>query len=200
MADAIVEELGRSQGPVALGTLITGVSEKRKARRAEVAESVYRLLEEKRIKLEESLIPRSLPGRFFSLRNLTFWGLVPVPLVTGLAILGASLGPVVGDIRVVLGFVTAMFLPGFGAIKALYPKKELTGLQTAVYSTVLSLAMILFVGVVLNYSVFRIDLASIFTSFLVIDLLLLSLASIRRLQFSQSVNLGQIDEKAGSHP
>jgi uncharacterized membrane protein len=199
LAGAIVEEL-KNQRTVRLGTLITGVSKKQQARPSEVAESIYRLIEVKKVKLEESVVRQSLARRFFSFRNLTFMGLAWVPIVTGLTILGTSLGPLVGDMRILLGSVTVLFLPGFGAIEALYSKKELTGLQTSVYSVALSLVMIPFVGVLLENSAFRINLGSVFASFLVIDLLLLFLASIRRLQSSRETNLGQIDKKAGLVP
>jgi uncharacterized membrane protein len=108
--------------------------------------------------------------------------LLSIPLITGLTIVLSPISPVATYIRWVFGSLTTLLLPGYGLVQALYPGKELPRLNVLVYSVALSLALIPLVGVFLNYSPWRIGLDALFVSFLVIDVLVLSSGSVRRLR------------------
>jgi uncharacterized membrane protein len=168
-----------NQKEVALGSLIATISNGEGVSRSAVARVLYRLSEEGEIRLEITG-PRSLWAGFFSVRNLKFWALFSIPLITALTILGSSINPIISYLRFILGSVVVLFLPGYGVIDVLYSEKELGMLQVIIFSAALSLAIIPLVGLVLNYSPWGISLDSVFASFLLVDAFLFFAASIHR--------------------
>jgi hypothetical protein len=97
--------------------------------------------------------PRRLIDYLFSIYSAWYW-----LVILGLSLMIASIYvfpqiPPFTWLRVALGFVTSLYLPGYTFIEALYPKKdELEELERFGLSVGLSIALTPLVGFVLNYT------------------------------------------------
>jgi len=133
--------------------------------REKAARNIYAMLEQNRLRLNDSSPPRTFLGFLRSIYSLWFWGLVSIISLTVFSIyLLPQLEPWI-YFRYVLGVVYVLYLPGASLIEALYPEKgELEGLERFALSIGLSLAVSPLVGLILNYTPWGIRLDPIFTS------------------------------------
>ena len=109
-------------------------------------------------------------------------------------------------VRIVLGIPFVLFFPGFALINALVPRKEgMSGIERVALSFGLSIAMVILIGLGLNYTPFGIRLEPIMYSMATVLLLLSAVAwsRARRLpadqRFSVSFTLGA-SGLWGGHP
>jgi len=87
--------------------------------------------------------------------------------------------------RWVLGSVFVLFIPGYVAVEALFPKgRELDGIERLALSVGLSLAMVPLVGLLLNYTPWGIRLDPIMVSLTVLTVGLALVAFARRFRLS----------------
>lgn len=148
--------------------------------REEAARSLYVLWKEDRVRLEDSRPPASVVHYLFSLYSVWFWMLSIALLLMTLCIYLLPQVPPLNYVRVVLGFITALYLPGSALIEALYPNKtELEPLERGALSVGLSIALTPLVGFVLNYTPWGIRLEPITVSLTGLTLLL-GLAAVYR--------------------
>ena len=97
--------------------------------------------------------PRGFTGYLFSLYSAWFWLVLAGLGGMGLSIYVLPQVPPYSWLRVGLGLVTSLYLPGFTFIEALYPKRdELEELERFALGVGLSLALTPMVGFVLNYT------------------------------------------------
>ena len=163
-----------------IAPLVARISQTEKVSRTRVAKVLYRLADDGTVRLQEAPRRSDFSHYFFSGRNLEFWALSSIPLITGLTMLGMQPNMPISLVRYILGSLIVLFLPGYGVLKTLYLREEMPWVQLLVFSLGLSLAIIPLVGVVLNYSPWGITLSGVFVSFLVIDLSLLFTAAVRQ--------------------
>jgi len=155
----------------------------------EVVDMVWRLSDEGKAQLENAW-PITKPfTRFLGLweRHLSLYGSLFLALATILSVyvLPSDFPWVVA--RWVLGSVFVLFIPGYVTVAALFPEgKELGSLERFALSMGLSLAIVVFVGFLLNYTPWGIRLTPIVISLAVISLGLMS-ASLVRGYFQQDV-------------
>ena len=84
-------------------------------------------------------------------------------------------------VRVILGLLFILFLPGYSLVAALFPKKnDLWGIERVALSFGLSKAVSPLIGLLLNYTPFGIRLTPILLSLSVFTILMSSIAYIRR--------------------
>ena len=146
----------------------------------EVARTVYELWKEGRIRLEDVEAPRDTLRYLLSHYSAGFWLSTLALLLTVLYIYLIPNVVPHNYIRMALGFVTALYLPGSALIEALYPKEEeLEPLERLALSIGLSLALTPLIGFVLNYTPWGIRLLPITVS-ITLTTVLLGLASVQR--------------------
>ncbi|MEM3070950.1 MAG: DUF1616 domain-containing protein, partial [Candidatus Bathyarchaeia archaeon] len=93
--------------------------------------------------------------------------------------------PQIAPIRIILGSIFVLYLPGASLIELLYPKKEdLTQLERLALSIGLSLALVPLVGLILNYTPWGIRLDPIVASLTILTTIL---------------SLGEVARKHASH-
>jgi len=87
--------------------------------------------------------------------------------------------------RWVLGSVFVLFIPGYVAVEALFPKgRELDGIERLALSAGLSLALVPLVGLLLNYTPWGIRLDPIMVSLTILTIGLALVAFARRFRLS----------------
>jgi len=87
--------------------------------------------------------------------------------------------------RWVLGSVFVLFIPGYVAVEALFPKgRELDGIERLALSVGLSLALVPLVGLLLNYTPWGIRLDPIMVSLTILTIGLALVAFARRFRLS----------------
>jgi hypothetical protein len=109
---------------------------------------------------------------FASLYSTWFWLVFTVLVLMSLTIYVLPQVPPFSWIRIGLGFLTSLYLPGYTFVEALYPQKpELEDLERFALGVGLSLALTPLVGFVLNYTPWGIRLYSITVSITILTLL-----------------------------
>ena len=84
-------------------------------------------------------------------------------------------------VRVLLGLLLVLFLPGYSLIAALFPKRDdLDGIERIALSFGLSIAVVPLLGLALNYTPFGIRLVPILVVLSVFTVLLAVIACVRR--------------------
>lgn len=151
--------------------------------KAELTETVWRIARQGRVDLDD--IPPTVHslGEYLSRweRNLWLYGSLAVLLVTMFAIFGLpSTFPLLA-VRWVFGSVFAIFVPGYVAIEALYPRSnELSPFARFVLSIGLSLTLVPLVGLLLNFTPWRITLMPVIISLVILTIGLIGLAFVRQ--------------------
>jgi hypothetical protein len=182
LAASIRSKLSSDRG-YTLGTLVMEVSAEEDLPRHDVTKVLYKLAQDKSVRFSEPDEVNGSIGRlFFSFENLDFLALLLIPIFAAFAVFGPSSFTFVRDVRYLAGFLTVIILPGFGVTTSLYPRKELGSLQKVAYSVAISLVFVLIIGVILDNSPWGITVASVVTSFVVADIALTLVASIRKLE------------------
>jgi len=84
-------------------------------------------------------------------------------------------------VRIILGLLLVLFLPGYSLIAALFPGKGgLGGIERIALSFGLSIAVVPLLGLALNYTLFRIRLVPVLVGLFVFPILLAVAAGVRR--------------------
>jgi uncharacterized membrane protein len=84
-------------------------------------------------------------------------------------------------VRVLLGLLLVLFLPGYSLIAALFPRRDdLDGIERIALSFGLSIAVVPLLGLALNYTPFGIRLVPILITLSVFTVLLALAAGVRR--------------------
>jgi uncharacterized membrane protein len=155
--------------------------------RAEVTDLVWRLVETGKAKVED------IPPATTSIREyLGFWER-NLGLYLSLAVCAAALlvvyafppsFPLVA-FRWVLGSMFVLFIPGYVAVEALFPKsRELDGIERLALSIGLSMALVSLTGLMLNYTPLGIRLEPITISLTILTVGLALVALVRRFRLS----------------
>ena len=145
--------------------LVTQVSVNENVRFEKVARSLHSLWEGGRIQLNDTSPPDGVVGYLFSHYSVWFW-LVCAALISSLAsiYLFPAWAPF-SYIRIALGFISSLYLPGAALIEVLYPKEEdLEELERFAVSVGVSVAVTPLVGFLLNYTPWGIRLDPIVIS------------------------------------
>jgi hypothetical protein len=155
--------------------------------KADVVDLVWQLVEKGEASVEDVPPPaKSLTEylRFWE-RNLSFYLPLSACLATLLVVyLVPSRFPLIA-LRWVLGSIFVLFLPGYMAVEALFPRGlELDVIERLALSVGLSLALVPIVGLLLNYTPQGIKLDSIMTSLNILTIGLSLIALARRYRLS----------------
>jgi uncharacterized membrane protein len=89
--------------------------------------------------------------------------------------------------RIILGVIILLIFPGYSLMSALFPgKKNITGIERAGLTLVLSFAVVSLTGLALNYTPWGIKLQPITISMCVIIFVLICIAYLRRRRLSET--------------
>jgi hypothetical protein len=172
LAESVIRFSEENSG-VAISDLVMRVSESEGVRFEKVARSLHSLWEGGRIQLGNTSPPEGVVGYLFSHYSAWFW-LVCAALMSSLA--SIYLFPAWAPfpyIRIALGFISSLYLPGATLIEALYPKEEdLEELERFAVSVGVSVAVTPLVGFLLNYTPWGIRLDPIVISLTGLTLIL----------------------------
>ena len=84
-------------------------------------------------------------------------------------------------VRIILGLLLVLFLPGYSLIAALFPgRDDLDGIERIALSFGLSIAVVPLLGLALNYTPFGIRLVPVLAGLSVFTILLAAIAGVRR--------------------
>jgi hypothetical protein len=156
-----------------------------------VTDLVWQLVERGNVKVDDNPPAAKSLKEYLRLweRNLSLYLSLAVALCTVLVVYALPADSPVVSLRWVLGSVFVLFMPGYVAVEALFPKGgELDGLERFALSIGLSLALVPLVGLLLNFTPWGIRLIPIMVS-LVILTTGLSLVGLAR-RFAISIELG----------
>jgi hypothetical protein len=154
---------------------------------AEATDLVWHLVERGEANIED--IPPATKSvleylRFWE-RNLPFYLSLVASLATLLAVYALPASYPFVIFRWVLGSAFVLFIPGYVALEALFPKgRELDGIERLALSVGLSLALVPLVGLVLNYTPWGIRLDPIMVSLTTLTVGLALVAFARRFRVS----------------
>jgi uncharacterized membrane protein len=139
----------------------------------EAAAQIWERAKRGEIKLVDPHPPKSFPSYLLSFNSAWYW-LVFAGLVTMFAsIYLLPQAPPFTWLRVLMGFLVSLYLPGYALIEALYPQRsELEELERLALSVGLSLALTPLTGFVLNYTPWgiRLDPITVAITFLILAL------------------------------
>jgi uncharacterized membrane protein len=89
--------------------------------------------------------------------------------------------------RIIIGLLLVLFLPGYSLIAALFPRKDdLDGIERIAFSFGLSIAVVPLLGLALNYTPFGIRLVPILSVLSIFTVLLAVVAYVRRCGLPES--------------
>lgn len=132
---------------------------------AEAAKMLYRMRVEGEVMLVDPDPPRSPLGYLFSLYSAWYWLVMAAIALLFSTIYILPQIPPYSWVRVAVGFIASLYLPGYAFIEALYPQRtELEELERFALSVGLSLALTPLTGFVLNYTPWGIRLDPITVS------------------------------------
>jgi hypothetical protein len=153
----------------------------------EATDLVWRLVERGEVKVED-LPPATKSVREylgFWERNLSLYLSVAVSLATLLAAYSLPSAFPFVVLRWVLGSLFVLFIPGYVAVEALFPKgRELDRIERLALSVGLSLALVPLVGLLLNYTPWGIRLDPIMFSLTTLTIALALVGFARRFRLS----------------
>jgi hypothetical protein len=159
------------EGESTIGELVEEACKRQGLRRHEAARAIYRLREAGMVRMRDPSPPRSLARFILSSRATWLWILISAVAITDLSIYASSILPQLSILRIPLGTIFVLYLPGASLIELLYPKREdLTQLERLALSIGLSLALVPLVGLILNYTPWGIRLDPIVASLTILTL------------------------------
>jgi hypothetical protein len=178
--------------------IVKRISEENSVRSEKVARSLNILSDRNEIKLSNPAPPRGVVGYLFSHYSIWYWMVVAGMILTlGSIYVFPDWAPF-PYIRMALGFISALYLPGAALIEALYPKEEdFESLERFAVSVGVSIAVTPLVGFLLNYTPWGIRLDPIVISLTILTLILGLVAVYRKFTYFrlevETISLGVRD-------
>lgn len=109
--------------------------------KAAIIKMVQKLEEKGKINLIEETFPK---------KGQRLWITISLTVITNILVFSISEQSVLLPLRWVTGYLFCFFVPGYGAINLLFPKKELNVVEKLILSIAMSLAIIPLVGLFVN--------------------------------------------------
>lgn len=151
--DQFIQEVVKEKHPNTVQELALLVKEKFSVSEGEALSHIMNLTNRGQLSLEEHPAPLTYGRLLFGAKGLWFWGTLGLALATSTAVfmISESVFPL-AYVRNVLGTIFMIFLPGFCLVKALFPRKELGGVERAGLSVLCSLSLVALTSLVLNFT------------------------------------------------
>lgn len=125
----------------------------------EIRETIAELRKEKKVTLLEPLVEVSFSKHITSFSAvMPFWLTIAVTTTCILSIYLLPPDSVWSLVRIVVGMIFVLFIPGYLLVQLLYPGKEMDTIERLALSLGLSLALTSLIGLILNYTPWSIRL------------------------------------------
>jgi magnesium-transporting ATPase (P-type) len=158
---------------IIVSDIVNQMSEGEDVPPVKVARSLSILSDRDEIKLSNPAPPRGVVSYLFSYYSIWYWMVVAGMLLTLVSIYVFPVWAPFSYIRMALGFISALYLPGAALIEALYPREEdFESLERFAVSVGVSIAVTPLVGFLLNYTPWGIRLNPIVISLTILTLIL----------------------------
>ncbi len=173
-----------------------------------VTDLVWQLARRGQVSLED-VLPATKSLRLFLRqwdRHLSFYFSLSFTLLTLLIVYAVPSGSSLVPVRWVIGFAFALLVPGYLAVEVLFPENRgLSGIERLALGVGLSLVIIVFTGLLLNYTPWGLRLNPLMMSLATLSIGLALLAFARRFGLSVAIfelqRLTAMAPKAGTmHP
>ena len=193
---AHILETVRKQKPETTKQLITMIQQTQNLPEKQITNLLMQLENENKLFFKKEKPTTATPKAYLLSSSSTwYWAIIALAVATTIAVftIPEDAYPIV-YIRMVLGVIFVLFLPGFVFIKALYPAKvpiktaseNMDAIERAALSFGLSLALTPIVGLILNYTPWGIRLTPITLSLLALTAVFATAAIIREYQTKTS--------------
>lgn len=179
----IILQTAQTLGQPTLSELVDSLTQHRGVKFDDAAQVVYTEWKMGNLNLTTSNPATTFRSYLFSLENAAFWAVTVFLIVTtGVAFTVES--SLLLYVRYVLGSVLVFFLCGLMLMMALYPRMEdLGGVERIAMSIGFSLVMVTFVGLVLNYTPWGLQLGTIIASLVVVSEVLAVVWVVRKFRY-----------------
>ena len=187
----IVDRVRKSNGCI-VGDIVSSLNMRYKP--TMIAKAIHKLSLDGYIRLLDPNPPRNLLRFALSRYNLGSIIASTLILVCILCVYISNLSQAIAILRIMLGSIFVLFIPGYSLIEALYPRREdLSPLERLALSIGLSLAIVPLVGLVLNYTPWGIRLDPTIIALSIISITLLSVSSYRKFRILELRYTGSND-------
>lgn len=139
----------------------------------QLTDLVWRLVERGKVQVDDVPPATKSPRAYLRLweRNISFYVSLATALSTVLVVYALPADSPLVALRWVLGSAFVLFIPGYVAVEALFPKnRELDTLERLALSVGLSLALVPLVGLFLNFTPWGIRLVPIMVSLFILTI------------------------------
>jgi hypothetical protein len=191
-AKAHILETVRKQKPEKTRQLITLIQQTQNLPEKQITNLLMQLANEHKLYFKKETPTHATPKACLLSSNSTwYWATIALAIATTITVftIPEDAYPV-AYIRMILGVIFVLFLPGFAFIKALYPAKvpiktaleNMDTIERAALSLGLSLALTPIVGLILNYTPWGIRLTPVTLSLLALTAVFATAAIVREYQ------------------
>lgn len=147
----------------------------------EVAKTLFKLIRYGAVKLVDPNPPNTFIRYLLSRYNLSFTITTLIVVLCLITIYFSNLSIFITGLRIALGTIFTLFLPGYALIEVLYPSGEdLKPIERLALSIGLSLALVPLIGLILNYTPWGIRLNSVVVTLSILTLGLMLISSYRK--------------------
>lgn len=150
--------------------------------RRDILDAIIKLQNQGRITLKqpEAQFDFTLTGYILSSKAHWYWTIIALSTIIAVLVftIPENAYPIVYA-RHILGSLFVLWLPGYSLMKALFPEKEMDYIQRIALSIGMSLTLVPFVGLLLNYTPWGIRVTSITLSLLALTITFATAALIR---------------------
>ncbi|MCW4029792.1 MAG: DUF1616 domain-containing protein [Candidatus Bathyarchaeota archaeon] len=179
----IILQTAQKLGQPTLSELIDSITQQKGVKFDDAAQAVYTEWKRGNLNLTTPNPATSFTSYLLSLENSGFWAVTVFLIVTTVVAFTVE-SSVLLFARYALGSILVFFLCGLMLMMALYPRKDdLGGVERIALSIGFSLVMVTFVGLILNYTPWGLQLGTIIVSLVVISEILAVVWVVRKFRY-----------------
>ena len=188
--DQFIVGIVKTKQPSTVKELVQLVQKELSIPEEEVVKHIINLSNEGKLKFIGYSIPPTPKSYIFSAKAIWYWLIIANALATSISVftIPENAYPFI-YVRYILGFVFVLFLPGYSLVKVLFPTQEFDNIERVALSIGTSLALVPFVGLILNYTIWGIRTTPVTLSLLVLTTIFATTAMIREQQAKPKENL-----------
>jgi len=177
--DQFIQDIVKEKQPDTVGQLVQLIQEKFAISREEAMKHIISLNVNGKLNFKENS-PFAAKAYLFSLNAAWYWIIMVLTIAASASAFAIpeNAFPIV-YVRYLFGSIFVLFLPGFCLIKALFPKKELDGIERAALSVGVSLIIVPLVSFLLNFTSWGITIIALTLSLIALTATFATFAFLR---------------------
>jgi len=178
----LILKVAKEKEPKTADDLVKLVLQQRSVSKERIVEEILTLNNEGKISLKQVQLTSQTSFRTYILSTHCTWFWITSALTLSAAIAATVIPenafPYVYA-RYILGSLFVLFLPGYALVRAAFIRKELGQLEQIVFSIILSITIVIFTSLFLNYTPFGITFAPIVVTLLGMTIVFSTIALVR---------------------